>query len=457
MKIGIFGGSFNPPHLFHKKIVTYLLEKKYVDRVIVQPVGDSYKKRELAMFQDRYKMLSLMFEGIAEISDIANHGYNYTYEVLDYYHKEYPNDELYFIIGEDNLKELSKWKKYDYLIKNYKFLVISRNSLNLDLDNDYLVKVDLDENPISSTMIRELIKEKKNIDEYVEPSVRDYIYTYNLYGYKEYKTEEEFLKNYDPSLYPRFAVATDIIVFGISSQDNDDYRRLDSKKMSVLLIKRDDYPFKGKWCLPGGFVYIDEDLGDSPKRILKNETGLDNIYLEQLYTFGSVDRDPRMRVVSSSYMALINKDILDEQLKNDSSWFDILEVKYADDRITVRLTNGEEEISFVVGRQLSEHTTDRYKFSIIENHDLSFDNPLVIVSGMERLKNKLLYTDIVFNMMPKLFTLGELQKVYELILGKKLLDPAFRRMIKDKVEETEEYKTGEGHRPSKLFKYKEKK
>ena len=88
---------------------------------------------------------------------------------------------------------------------------------------------------------------------------------------------------------------------------------------------------------------------------------------------------------------------------------------------------------------------------------MSFDNPLVIISGLERLKNKLMYTDIVFNMMPEYFTLGELQKVYELILGKKLLDPAFRRIIKNKVVETDKYKTGEGHRPSRLFKYKQKK
>ena len=101
-----------------------------------------------------------------------------------------------------------------------------------------------------------------------------------------------------------------------------------------------------------------------------------------------------------------------------------------------------------------EETTERYSYKIVENTKLSFDNPLVIAYGIDRLKNKLLYTDIVFNMMPKLFTLGDLQRVYEVILRKKLLDPAFRRIIKDKVVETSEYKTGDGHRPSKLFKYK---
>lgn len=101
-------------------------------------------------------------------------------------------------------------------------------------------------------------------------------------------------------------------------------------------------------------------------------------------------------------------------------------------------------------------TTDRYKFEIKENDSIAFDHPLVIWSGIERLKNKINYTDIVFNMMPDLFALGDLQQVYEVILNKKLLDPAFRRIIAGKVEKTDKVKTGLGHRPSALFKYKKK-
>ena len=97
-----------------------------------------------------------------------------------------------------------------------------------------------------------------------------------------------------------------------------------------------------------------------------------------------------------------------------------------------------------------------YKFEIAENDALAFDHPLVIWSGIERLKNKISYTDVVFNMMPELFALGDLQQVYEVILNKKLLDPAFRRIIADKVEKTEFVKTGAGHRPSVLFRYKKK-
>ncbi len=117
-------------------------------------------------------------------------------------------------------------------------------------------------------------------------------------------------------------------------------------------------------------------------------------------------------------------------------------------------SNGVETIKFKIGKTLKEKTTDRYKFEVLSNEKLAFDHPLVIAAGISRLKNKIEYTDIVFNMMPEYFTLGELQQVYEVILGKKLLDPAFRRIIADKVQKTEKMKTGGGHRPSVLFKYK---
>ena len=273
---------------------------------------------------------------------------------------------------------------------------------------------------------------------------------------KEYKSEEEFLKDYNPDLYKKLSVTADILVLSVSSNDNSNYRKTDDKKMSVLLVKRDDYPFKDKWCLPGGFVGYDEELDEAPKRILKTETNLDNIYLEQLYTFGSVKRDPRMRVVTSTYMALIDKDRLNDKLNENTSWFDITKEE-KNNEVLVTLSNNKEKIFFKISKTLKDKTTGRYKYEIIENNDLAFDNPLVILSGIERLKNKLEYTDIVFNMMGEFFTLGELQKVYEVILGKKLLDPAFRRIIKNKVIPTKMYKTGEGHRPSRLFKYNYKK
>ena len=271
---------------------------------------------------------------------------------------------------------------------------------------------------------------------------------------KVYNSEEEFLKDYDSSIYEKLSMTVDILILSVSSEETGNYRKTDKKKMSILLVKRDDYPFKGKWCLPGGFVKIDEDLEDAPVRILKRETNLDNIYLEQLYTFGSVHRDPRMRIISSSYMALIDKNRLNENLNENACWFDIVSINEKDDIADVILNNGYENINFSIKKVLKEKTTDRYKFVEVKNDKIAFDHTIVILSGLERLKNKIEYTDVVFNMMPELFTLGELQQVYEVILNKKLLDPAFRRIISNKVVKTNKLKTGEGHRPSYLFKYK---
>ncbi len=271
---------------------------------------------------------------------------------------------------------------------------------------------------------------------------------------KEYKSEEEFLKHYNPNKYGRVAINTDILVFSISSEESTNYRKTDQKKMSILLSKRNTYPFKDMWCLPGGFVQVKENLDDAPKRILKSEANIENIYLEQLYTFGDIKRDPRMRVISTSYIALIDKNRLNKTISENSSWFDITLYEEKNNVVDIVLDNDKDKISFKIKKILREQTTDRYSFKIIKNDKLAFDNPLIILAGLERLRNKLNYTDIVFNMMPEMFTLGELQQVYEVILGKRLLDPAFRRIISNKVEKTNNIKTGGGHRPSVLYRYK---
>lgn len=275
---------------------------------------------------------------------------------------------------------------------------------------------------------------------------------------KEYQSEEEFLKDYNVNKYKQLSVSTDILIISVSEEDTSNYRKNSEKKMSILLIKRKNYPYKDMWCLPGGFLDPEkETLEECAKRILKTETNLSHIYLEQLYTFDGLKRDPRCRVVSPSYMALVDKNRLTDKINENAAWFDITFYEDKDNIVTVVLDNNETTIKFSIKKTLRELTTDRYSFSILENKDLAFDHPLIIVAGIERLKNKINYTDIVFNMMPEYFTLGELQQVYEVILGKKLLDPAFRRIIADKVEKTDKMKTGGGHRPSVMFKYKNKK
>ena len=272
---------------------------------------------------------------------------------------------------------------------------------------------------------------------------------------KEYKNEEEFLKDYDPNKFDRLSLTTDILIFSVSDVVQENYRKLNRKYFSVLLVKRDNYPFKDKWCLPGGFVKIDEDIEDAAKRILKEEANISDIYIEQLYTYGDPKRDPRTRVISTSYMALIDKNKLKYDISKNASWFNVIVLE--DEKfIDVTLDNGNETIKYKIKKTLKEKTTDRFKYEVVQNDKLAFDHALVITSGISRLKNKIEYTDIVFNMMPEYFTLGELQQVYEVILGKKLLDPAFRRIIANKVEKTNKMKTGEGHRPSALFRYKNK-
>jgi len=270
----------------------------------------------------------------------------------------------------------------------------------------------------------------------------------------KYKSEEEFLKNYDSSIFEKLSMTTDILLISVSDEKQNNYRKTDNKKMSILLVKRNTHPFKDKWCLPGGFLDpLKETLEECANRVLLNETNLKDIYLEQLYTFDAIKRDPRMRVVSTSFIALVDKNRLTDEVNENAKWFDI-ELKEENKIVTINLTNENESFSFKIKKKLKYHTTDRYAFETIENSDIAFDHTLVILAGIERLKNKLEYTDIVFNMMPEYFTLGELQKVYETILDKKLLDPAFRRIIASKVIKTDKVKTGEGHRPSVLFKYK---
>ncbi len=271
---------------------------------------------------------------------------------------------------------------------------------------------------------------------------------------KEYKSEKEFLKDYDSSKFEKLSMTADLLILSVSSKDPNNYRKNEEKSMSILLTKRKDYPYKDKWNLPGGFMNPKkETLEECAKRVLKAETNLSDVYLEQLYTFDSLNRDPRLRVVSTAFISLVDKNKLKDEVV-DAEWFDIEKRVETKNKIDLTLSNGKEKIKFTAKKVLREKTTDKYDFIVDNNDSLAFDHAEVIIVGLERIKNKTNYTDIVFNMMPEYFTLGELQQVYEVILNKKLLDPAFRRIISNKVEKTERMKTGEGHRPSCLFRYK---
>lgn len=193
MRIGIFGGCFNPPHIKHKMIALDLLNKNYLDKVIYVPTGNMYLKENLINIFDRINMLELIFKGNKniEISSIANNvDYQYTYQVLNYFQKIYPYDEIYFICGTDNLKQFNKWMEYKYILKNYKLLVLKRDNDNIkDIllkFKDYLdnfIVVESDERDISSTMIRQHIN-NNNFElcgQYLDGCVIDYIKVKKLY------------------------------------------------------------------------------------------------------------------------------------------------------------------------------------------------------------------------------------------------------------------------------------
>ncbi|MCQ2482602.1 MAG: NUDIX hydrolase [Clostridia bacterium] len=226
------------------------------------------------------------------------------------------------------------------------------------------------------------------------------------------KEEQDFLESYDPKAFDSVAVTVDAVIFGTARKPSANYRKSDELSLKILLVRRKEYPYKDSLALPGGFVLLNETLEDSLNRTIKNKTGLKDVYSEQLMTFGEVNRDPRMRVISCAYMSL-----LDSEKANvvDAEWFDI---------------------------------------DSLNNLDIAFDHKEIINLALAKLREEINYSDIVFHMMTDEFTIGDLQKVYELILGQPLLAAAFRRTIADKIEDTGKMSGNLGHRPSRVFRYK---
>ena len=206
--------------------------------------------------------------------------------------------------------------------------------------------------------------------------------------------------------YPRPAVTVDCVVFALDQQD-----------LKVLLIQRDLGPFEGAWALPGGFVQMDETLDQAAYRELAEETGVVVSYLEQLYTFGDVDRDPRERVVTVSYFAL---------------------VKLSDHEI----------------RAASDARSAAW-FAIDDTPSLAFDHQKILDIAHQRLRGKLRYQPIGFELLPKKFTLTQLQSLYEIVLDRQLDKRNFRKKILSMglLVELEELETDVAHRAARLYRF----
>lgn len=191
--------------------------------------------------------------------------------------------------------------------------------------------------------------------------------------------------------------------------------------LNILMIKRGHPPFQGEMALPGGAVNDDESVDAAAARELQEETGVKNVFLEQLYTFGAVDRDPRNRVVSVSYYALVPSE--------DNT------VKAGDDAA---------EAFWLPVKDLPKK--------------LAFDHAVIIKMAVERLKGKVVYTPVAHKLLPKSFTLTELQKTYETLLEKKMDKRNFRKYVVNRglVRATKETINQSMGRPAKLFSFNEK-
>lgn len=218
-------------------------------------------------------------------------------------------------------------------------------------------------------------------------------------------------------------VCTDAVVFTIKTEGVDNYRKLPETKLNLLLYKRTHDPFESKWCLPGGFINIDELPEDNIKRKLADKAQVQNCYLEQLYSFCALNRDPRARVISITYLGLM-KEAESQKISNEQ-WFEVI----------------------LEGQQLNLRNKDL----TLNAADLGFDHHQIIEMAVERLQAKILYSDIALNLLPETFTLTQMQNVYEAILGKKETPANFRRKTADWVQETDQYVADKGHRPAKLF------
>jgi 8-oxo-dGTP diphosphatase len=206
--------------------------------------------------------------------------------------------------------------------------------------------------------------------------------------------------------HPHPAVTVDGVVFGFDEAD-----------LKLLLIQRKMAPFKGEWALPGGFVRLEEDLETAMRRELGDETGITRLYLEQLYSFGDPDRDPRERVISIAYYAL---------------------VKLADH--AVRAASDAAEVAW---------------FPVAELPKLAFDHEKIVDVALKRLKAKVRYEPIGFELLPEKFTLGELQRLYETVLEQPVDKRNFRKKIQamELLDPLDEYQRDVAHRAAQFYRF----
>jgi len=242
---------------------------------------------------------------------------------------------------------------------------------------------------------------------------------------KTAQSEQEFLASYDASLYPHPSVSVDVALFTV-----------DEGKLKALLIRREQHPEQGKWCLPGTFVGANESLTQAADRGMESKTGVSGIFLEQLYTFGDPNRDPRTRVITVAYYALVESGKLKKQLRQHER-IQLVELTVpwkGEAGGRVGAANGNKKLS------------------------IAFDHADILGLVVQRLRGKLDYAPIGFELLPKKFTLRQLQEIHEGILGTSKNKDSFRRRLlaTGLIAATGEYEKSVGHRPAELYRFKPK-
>lgn len=217
------------------------------------------------------------------------------------------------------------------------------------------------------------------------------------------------MENQDLFPYASMSVTVDVLLFTI-----------EDGRLKLLLIRRGEEPFAGVPALPGVFIRPDETPEAAAERAIREETGLTGIYLEQLYTFGAVDRDPRRRIISIAYMALVPR----------------------------------EKLTFSAGARTRDAWLEDADALLQDDRPLAFDHRAIIRTARTRLAGKVEYTDIAFHLAGEEFTLPDLQRIFEILLGEKLYKANFRKKMAEKIEETGEMISGGPYRPSKLYRLK---
>ena len=269
------------------------------------------------------------------------------------------------------------------------------------------------------------------------------------------QSEKEFLSGYRIDDYERPSVTTDVVAFMIRSEESDNYKRNSENKLSILLIRRGQHPFKDCWALPGGFLQPGETIEACAVREITEETNVTPVALMPVAVFSEPGRDPRGWIISNAYACIISEDSVRQTGGDDASdaqWFDVgferggdgdyyLDLCYAHTHLHAVLT--EEETRF-----------GKTSFAIRDGGDLAFDHARIIATALTALREGVKNIETVFDFLPEKFTLTAMQKVQETILNISILPANFRRKIRDYVVETDEYTQGAGHRPAKLYRRK---